>query len=83
MTLPPKTALGKAAALLAVIWTAIPSTNACTCLYPHDWEFVGAENGRLPANATGVAWYAPEQEDPKELEGRLSVEILEGGEFRG
>ena len=82
MTFSPRTALAKAAALVALLWTATPSANACTCLFPHDWGFVGAKDGRLPANAAGVAWYAPERQDPKELEGRLSVEILEGGEFR-
>ena len=82
MTLLPKTGLAQTAALLAVLGTPVPSANACTCSFSHDWGFVGPEIGRLPANAVGVAWYAPQRQDPKELERRLSVEILEGSGFR-
>ena len=80
-----KSKLISAAALLAVLSVSVPSASACSCLPPDDWGFIGGDTGQLPANAGGVAAFAPRyrrDQDSPEPEWRFTVEILEAGEFR-
>ena len=52
--------LSVAVALLAAVSTLAPSSAAaCSCSDVQHWGFLAPENGRLPANAVGVAWYRP------------------------
>jgi len=76
-----KTALTGAGTLLVVFWMFGPPAHACSCL-PPGGGFVGAANGRLPANALGVAWFPGYLRNDEHIEGRFSVELLEGGEFQ-
>ena len=81
MQMVPKAALTGAATLLVVLWMSGPPAHACTCV-PPGGGFVGAANGRLPANAVGVAWFPGYVRNDQHLEGRFSVELFEGGEFQ-
>ena len=51
--------------LLAVVLVILSSTvvvspaGACSCLHTSHWGFLAPADGRLPANAVGVAWYRP------------------------
>lgn len=76
-----KAALTGAATLLVVLWLSGPPAHACSCVAPGG-GFVGAKNGRLPANALGVAWFPGHLRNDEHLEGRFSVELFEGGEFQ-
>ena len=77
-----KTALAAAAAFIAALWMSAPPAHACSCRFPHDWGFIGAESGRLHANAAGVAWYAQKIRANENLAARFTVEIQDQGEFR-
>ena len=48
----------------------------------HDWGFIAPQDGRLPANAVGVAWYSGVVRRPNDLPARFTVEIQEASEFR-
>ena len=43
---------------------------------------MSSRDGRLPANAVGVAWFTPSEQDEESLAERFTVEIHEGGTFR-
>ena len=75
------------AAIIALSMAPSPA-RACSCIHFEDWGFLGPRVGRLPANATGVAWYVPwvrsqlEAPATEDLERRFTVEIQDGGAFR-
>ena len=78
-----KMSLASVTVLVAALWMLAPSVHACSCGLPFDWGFIGAESGRLPANAAGVAWFTPREiSDNEDLTGRFTAEIREAGEFR-
>lgn len=77
-----------AGAAIIVSSMAPSPVQACSCRGFEDRGFLGPRDGRLPANAAGVAWYVPwtryQLEAPgiEELERRFTVEIRDGGTFR-
>lgn len=49
-------------AVVLVILSAtvvVSPAGACSCLQSSHWGFLAPADGRLPANAVGVAWYRP------------------------
>ncbi len=54
-------AVWAAVAGLSIALSAFAPRNAqaCSCVDPEHWGFIGPENGRLPANAAGVVWFKP------------------------
>ena len=75
--------IASVAILFAVLWILPLPVHACSCGFPTDGGFIGAESGRLPANAAGVAWFTPEEiGDNEDISARFTVEIREAGEFR-
>ena len=82
-----KAVLLSAVVIVAVLWMSSAPAHACSCGFPDDWGFIGSENGRLPANAAGVAWHVPVRygrPEPRaeDLVSRFTVEVREEGEFR-
>ena len=81
-------ALLSMAAMIVALCLPPPPAHACSCGFVEDWGFYGAQESRLPANAAGVAWYAPTaRHEPEEhteeiLRKRFIVEIREKGTFR-
>ena len=81
MTLRTKTLLLAALFVVAHSFTS-PSAYACSCRMAHDWGFIAPQDGRLPANAAGVAWYSGVVRRPDDLPARFTVEIQEERGFR-
>ena len=81
-------ALLVAATAILVLGMSSTPAHACSCWFSEEWGFLGPDEGRLPANAVGVAWYSPSAyyepfKYPVEaLEKRFTVEIWEEGGFR-
>ena len=72
-TLVKKMSLASVAVLVAALWMFVPPVHACSCGFSANWGFIGAESGRLPANATGVVWFAPyEIRDSEDLAAHVS-----------
>ena len=72
--------LGEAATAILVLGMSTAPAHACSCLATDDWGFLGPSEGRLPANAVGVAWYSPSAHYEPE---KYPVEALERALHRG
>lgn len=70
-------------ALLTMLSLISMPVQACSCLEVGDWGFIGPQDGRLPANSVGVAWFSTHggRTHPA-LEERFTVEIWDGSVFR-
>ena len=65
------------------VWVvATTPADACLCEARQHWGFLAPENGRLPVNATGVAWHKPgDRVSRSDVLAQLSVEIERDGAF--
>ena len=77
-----KTRPARALILLVVLLITAPPALAYSYGSSHEGEFVGAANGRLPANAVGVAWYGFKTQAHENLERSFSTEMREEERFR-
>ena len=69
-------------AALVLLVGAPQLARACSCLKFQNWGFLGPETGRLPVNATGVAWHKPgDRVSRSEVLAQVSVEIERDGAF--
>ena len=75
-------AFAAAAATISTLYMSARPAHACSCAYDPDWGFVSGRDGRLPANAVGVVWFTPSEQDDESLAKRFTVEIREDGTFR-
>lgn len=71
-----------AATSVVALLVAPPSTHACSCQLPFDWGFLAPQDGRLPANAVGIAWYSGVVREPENLPSRFTIEVREDTDFR-
>lgn len=77
---------GASPVALALVMTlslvAMP-VQACSCRGAGDWGFIGPQDGRIPANSVGVAWFSTHGgRTHSALEERFTVEIWDGSVFR-
>ena len=68
--------------LMALSLISMP-VQACQCQEAGDWGFIGPQDGRLPANSVGVAWFSTHGgRTQSALEERFNVEVWDGSVFR-
>ena len=61
---------------------AASPADACSCKGLDHWGFLAPENGRLPANAVGIAWHRPVRSKSISLVlAQVSVEMQQDGAF--
>ena len=77
------TALLAIALLIAFLMLAASPADACTCRGLDHWGFLVPENGRLPANAVGLAWHRPVRSKSISLVlAQVSVEMQQDDAFQ-
>ena len=72
-----------AVAFLMTLSVISMPVQACSCQEAGDWGFIGPQDGRIPANSVGIAWFSTHggRAHPA-LEERFTVEIWDGSVFR-